>query len=86
MKMDTLKLDTYDCSYDSVHKSISMMNDFITKSFPYVSYEIDQIDDLDLQNNEKQIVAKILSCKSEHIHREFIGASDGRMYFINRMS
>lgn len=84
MKMDMLNLDSCDSVCDSVHKSISMMHDFVLGTYPCESYNIDEIDNLDLHKDEKNTIKHILSSKMKSTHREFIGTDNqGRIYFSN---
>ena len=85
MKMDILSSDIHDNSnWLSAARCVSMMEEFITGSFAYQSYAIDQIDELSLNATERKNVNKILSNSLKSMNREYIGTdNDGKMYFVN---
>ena len=63
-------------------KSISMMDDFAADCYPAKSYSSEEVKGLDLSEEEKQSIVKILSVSSEYMHRAYLGKDDrGRHYF-----
>ena len=87
MKMDMLSSDIHDDSdWRLVARCVSMMEEFIAGTFVCQSYQIDQIDKLNLDIDERQTVNTILQSSLPSINREYIGIDDGKVYFMNRTS
>lgn len=67
-------------NYD-INDAIQMMDDFIERRVHLIGYDIDDIDSLNIDNDQKQCIKNELKNNTEFMHQKYMGNKIYQMFF-----